>query len=355
MAEKINKEEQNKKPKDKLSLINYKKIIKLGTMVIGLAMIAFMTLAQITFDPNQFDLSDWFSNTLIMIGISIFSLLMGESIGADKQENNPFGLYQYCLKMYKNARDSVEKYAPYFSGYYIIHNEKELAEKKANFLIRNGFDSDEAIVLSKNLKEQDLEIIFDEAIERCDSKGRKVNICKIDPSKREIIEEMLNITIDVANYSYFLTANNKSTSLGIAENSIIIPKKRSSSKTFNRLYKLITSTIFSIIWAMFTVKEFANGDNLQAWMNLITRVVQITSSFLAGWGSATIDIKLASDELENKTLMLKEYNTAIENNDYIPETYQQRFEREIKEKQEKNVISNNVEEDIKDGQKAVLE
>lgn len=316
---------------ERVKQMNAKKAIKSSTLLIGLVLIIFMTITDIIFDPSKFDVIVWLSKTLILVGISIFGLLMGESIGKDKLIEAAGGLYQTSLRLYELARIAIMPFYNYFGQYYTKYLVKELREKKIQFLVSNGFYGDEAEIFADNITELDIANLIKGPIEKTDRHGKKIGICKIDKTQKIILTEMARIKLDVPNFAYFLSANSSTSQQGIAEKGKQIPKERKFSRHFNRILKLSFTMVITAAWSILTVQDFMQGDNTQAWMNLITRLTAFATSFTSGWGSAIIDSKLASEELDNKTILLTEYSDALKNKEFLPEDYEQRYEREQRE------------------------
>ena len=346
MAEekKMESGDKSKKPVKKLSVIdrirlmNYKQAIRVFTLILGLVVIVLMTLFQLGVNKD-ISWQDWLTNMLIMIGISLFGLYMGDTSWEDHLMAKSDGLYQMAIDRFEAQEKEVHVYLPQFAGYYILHCANELIDKKANFLANEGIPGDECRMLAINLREYDLPDVFEHEIERKNERGETVRICRIEEKNRDAVEDMMKITLDAPKYTYFMTATAGDGMMGLAENGKVIPKKRRSSKRFNFAMKIVVSVVFSVVFAFFTVKDFAmaeGGDAArQAWMNLVSRITHLCTSFAAGCSTAVIDIRLLADEIDNKVLMLLEYAGAIKNGSYRLETYEQRFEREKKEREER--------------------
>lgn len=335
-----NETKEQDKPKkttaaQRLRQINTKKAIKGTTLLIGLVLIVFMTITDIVFDPEKFNFFTWLSKTMILVGISTFGLLMGESIGRDKLQELVEGLYQTSLTAYAGIRKTITPYYNYFGQYYTKFIAKELREKKIHFLVANGFDGDEAEILADNINERDIPDLIKGPIKRTNKHGKTIGICQINEDQEQIMKDMVAITLDAPDFAYFLSANATSNQKGIAEKGKEIPRERKFSKHFNRIWKLTFTMVITAAWSILTVQDFMNGNNTQAWVNLISRLTALASSFTSGWGSAIIDSKLASEELDNKTILLTDYDYAIMNKEFIPEDYEARFAREDKEAEER--------------------
>lgn len=316
--------------------INARKAIRSVTFLIGLAMIFFMTLASIAFDPENAKLEKLIPNTLILVGISVFGLLIGESEGEDRTMRIPDGLYQSALSSYNSSKIKILPYLNYFGQYYIKEESKELRSKKISFLVQNNFDGDEAEVIVDNVTKFDLVPLLSSPIEKKDKNGRIVHLCQLDVTKKMFVEEMMNMSLEAQNYSYFLTAEtDKNNGKGIIERSVSIPKQRKSTRRWTRTLKIISTVAVSVMWAMLSVKDFSESGQAQAWMNLISRLMSLATAFGSGWGGSVLDVRIASDEIENKVLFLIGYNNAIANKEFIPETYEARYARERQEAEEK--------------------
>ena len=93
------KEVETKKQKksffswENLRKIDIKHAVKVFTLMWGLLLIILMTITNVGID-RTFDFINWLSNSLIIFGIMVFGLLMGESTGKDKQMQKTDGLYQ---------------------------------------------------------------------------------------------------------------------------------------------------------------------------------------------------------------------------------------------------------------------
>lgn len=323
---------------DRIRLMNYKQAIRIFTLILGLVVIIMMTLFQLGFNKDVV-WQDWLTNMLIMIGISLFGLYMGDTSWEDHLMAKEDGLYQMSIDRFEKQEKEVHLFLPQFAGYYTIHCAKELIDKKANYLANEGIPGDECRILAENLREYDIPEVFEHEVERKNEMGKTVRICRVEEKNRDAVEDMMKITLDAPKYAYFMTATAGDDMMGLAENGKIISKKRRSSKKFNFAMKIIVSIVFSVVFAFFTVKDFAmaeGGDAArQAWMNLVSRITHLCTSFAAGCSTAVIDIRLAADEIDNKTLMLLGYQVAIRDGAYKIETYEQRFEREKKEREER--------------------
>jgi len=312
--------------------ITSKKLIKATTLLMGLVLIIFSTLANVIFDPSKLDWIKWLTNSLIILGIMIFGLFMGESISKDKQQENPKMLYQTNLREYNDLREKLEPIVLFFAQFYLWFKEKELRTKKINFLIDNQFDGQWARAIVDNCEKIDLDNLI--------SKGEhdKVYIKGDKPIKKvsseeeiEILKEMFDLKLNAPAYAYFLTAFGTTSSKSVLETGTYLENKIKSDKRFNRILKITSSLFISLIIGMATVKDFQEGEQLAAWLNLVSRLTAFTTSFISGWSSSVITVKTESQILKNKTNVLSDFKNALDSKLFVAEKYEEQVERLLKE------------------------
>lgn len=319
--------------------ITAKKLIKASTLIVGLALIVFMTIGNVIFDPSHLDIFKWFTNALILVGIMVFGLLMGESIGSDKQTEKVGGLYQKNLKDYNAIRSSIADIEIYFSQFYLWFKEKELYKKKVEYLIDNSFDGRWAKVIIKHIDKSDLEvgklILREDDKEKIylkrNEKGEIIKVKKISLEQQQLILNALSLKLDSPSYIYFLTAFGDSKGGGILEKGNYLQRKLKYDKRWNRTLKIVSSLFISLVWGMATIKELEEGGQTQAWFNLLSRLTAFLTSFVSGWGSSVISVKTRAEIIENKRNVLFDFKTYIDKNEFTPETYDEMVERELKE------------------------
>jgi hypothetical protein len=325
--------------------ITTKKLIKASTLVMGLALIVFMTVSNVIFDPEKLDLFSWMTSSLILVGIMVFGLLMGESIGFDKQSEKIDGLYQKNLKEYNIFRASIEYIEIYFSQFYLWFKERELIRKKTEYLIDNSFDGQWAKIIVLHARKQDLQIgklILDENEQAKiyvyeNEKGEQIKIKKITKEQADIVKHIFEIKLESQPYSYYLSAFGDGKGGYELEQGSYLQSKLKSDKRFNRALKIGSSLLISLVWGMATTKDFVDGSQTQAWFNLLSRLTAFCTSFVSGWGSSVISVKTQAEIVENKTSVLKTFSKSIETKNFIPETYEQMVARELEEQSKKPI------------------
>ena len=140
--------------KEKLKKVDLKKIIKGLSIVWFIGLVVFMTIANLGFN-DEFNLKTWLGNALLLMGIMVFGLLMGESIGTDKQMEKVGGLYQKSLFELNNFLDEINDILIYFVQFFQWFLTQELFDKKVNYLVMNNID------INKLISNDDIKIIQD--------------------------------------------------------------------------------------------------------------------------------------------------------------------------------------------------
>ena len=348
---------------DKLRSINIKKIIKIITIIIGFSLIVFMSFFSAKFDFSSLDWGEWGANTSILVGIMIFGILMGNSIGTDTQkekvkydDNNKLvgGRFQVACAEYNIIRAEIETIKYYFSQFWLWYKERKLIEKKVDYLIDNQFDMRVAHIIVKEIEKEDLvvgKLGFDDTKpkEKIYIKNN-IPIKKLDKQQLEVVKKIFDIKLDTFGESYYLSLfDDGDYKVNEAEKGKAIAKKIARDKRNNYILKISSSLIVSVVWSAITIKEFVDGGDAsavqKAWMNLLSRITALITSFVSGYSTSVVNVRDQANAIDNKTSILKEFKQVYEDKIFVPETYEQMIERELKEQLEEDnkVIEQNPE------------
>ena len=330
--------------------ITTKKLIKGGAVFFGFALIIFMTFFDAIIDPKKLQLSTWLTNSLTVLAIMVFGIIMGESVGQDTQQEKVGGLYQNSCNEYLAIRESIRQIDTFFSQWWIKHKERRLREKKIDYLVSHQFDTQVASTIVKNIEKSDLvvgKLIYDEnrAFEKIylkeNDKGKKIPFKKLDNEQAEIVKHIFTITLDTFEPDYYLSLFDEDLSTNDVEKGKKIANRITKTKIVKKATKIIGSLAISAVWGMLTIREFINGEGANAdaqrkaaWLNLISRITSLITSFASGYSTSVINVKLQSRALQNKTDILTLYKNETEKKIFVPETYEQMIERELKEQEQ---------------------
>ena len=330
--------------------ITTKKLIKGGAVFFGFALIIFMTFFDAIIDPKKLNLSTWLTNSLTVLAIMVFGILMGESVGQDTQQEKINGLYQNSCNEYLAIRESIRQIDTFFSQWWIKHKERRLREKKIDYLVSHQFDTQVAATIVKNIEKSDLvvgKLIYDEnrAFEKIylkeNDKGKKIPFKKLDSEQAEIVKHIFSITLDTFEPDYYLSLFDEDLSTNDVEKGKKIANRITKTKVIKKATKIIGSLAISAVWGMLTIREFINGEGANAdaqrkaaWLNLISRITSLITSFASGYSTSVINVKLQSRAIQNKTDILTLYKNETEKKIFVPETYEQMIERELKEQEQ---------------------
>lgn len=322
--------------KDKLKKIDLKKVVKGFSILWFLGLIILMTIAHVGF-KEDFKFTDWLSDTLILVGIMVFGLLMGESVGCDKQLEKVNGLYQNSLMSYNTFVEEIKDILIYFIQFFQWFMANELFDKKVNYLVMNNIEISKAKSIVKYCTVSDLFNLADHTIEKEDLEGNKIYIRPIDKLQVEAVKEVLEgkIALDVSNPNYYLSAFSKSNSKSVLEVGKQLDREIRFNKTSNRVLKIVVSLVVSLIFSLLTTKEFMKGNDVQAWVNLVFRIAALLTSLLSGWMSSVIEVKLRAEKLINKLKVLTLFKNAMDKKIFVPLSESELAKKEYDDYQKK--------------------
>ena len=352
----MNEEEKNKKQKfgDKLNAffektkkLNFKKFARAFAIVWMLIFIVVMTITNVGIDKT-FDWIKWLGNAMILFGITVFGLFIGESIGIDKQKEKPDGLYQKNLVNYNIFRQAIDTIIIYFPLFYDWFVPQRLESKQINFLIMNDVNMTKAHNIVKYCESDDLWELKTKAIKK-EVNGQEIFINKLNPHEVVPVEEVLlgRVKLELSGSSYYLQAFAESNQKDILEMGEAYKKARKYNKTSNRAIRLVGGAFISLALGILTVNDFMRANDGQAWMNLVTRITNLFTALLSGWLGGASDVKLEANAIENKTDVLKLFKSAYDKRlfEMYDENESAKMHYEEQQKEEEKVIDDIEERD----------
>lgn len=330
---------------DKIKNINFKKFARGFAISWMVLFIIVMTITNVGIDKT-FDWLKWLGNAMILFGISVFGLFMGESMGVDMQKEKVGGLYQKSLFDYNTFRDAVDSIIIYFGLFYDWIVPQRLESKQTNFLIMNDVSHKKAKNIVKYCTINDLEDLKNGAIKKVDEKGNEVFIDQLAQHEIEPVTEVLNghVKLELSGTAYYLQAFAESSQRDTLEQGEVYKRARAYNRRSNRIIRLVSGAFISLALGILTVNDFMRGNDGQAWMNLVTRITNLVTALFSGWLSGANDVKLEANAIANKTDILKLFKSAhdkhlfeLYDEDEKAKEHYQKQEQE-KEEAKKNVI-----------------
>lgn len=337
--------EKKKTVLDRLKAINVKNIIKSFTLIWGLILIVILTITNVGINED-FNLIQWLSDSMILLGIMVFGLFMGESIGGDKQKEKIQrnekgeiigGMYQKSIADYNKYYASIEKDLIYFNQFYQWYMPMQLHDKKLNYLIAKGIDITKANRIVDYCTIDDFFDLKSHPIEKVGENGKHIVIRKLNEYEIEPVEDVLKgkIKLNASSPNYYLTALSEANVGYIFEEGNEIKLLRDKIKRRNRIIKIVSSLSISLALGILTVYDFmGNGDDksqMKARVNLVSRVSSLLTSLLSGWMQAVIDVKLQCQAIDNKVKVLTLFKDALTKNMFKVMTEDELGEEELKE------------------------
>lgn len=320
--------------------LNPKKILSYALLVILVIFILVLTWVPLVFDIEHLDTRKWITNSLINVGIMICAIVLGEIFGEDKQKEKVDGLYQKSLKAFNDLLERLtddRKIIIYFSQFYIWFKARELKKKKEGYLVDHGFEQMVAHLIVTYIERDDLEAMKRGVFIKIDEKtGKEIKFKKIHEDQYQVLLDIYstNFQIDAPSYTYYLSAFGDSSSVSTLEQAKRIEKKERLNKSFNRIFKILLSLFISFIWGMATVQDITEGGAKEAVVNTTTRTFALISGLLSGFLTSIVAIKLASQKIDNKTQVLKFMEIHYDNKEFVPKSYDELVEEELKKEEE---------------------
>ena len=308
--------------KEAFKRINLKQSIKVFALVWGLVFIVIISITNVGIN-KEFDFIAWLGSSLILFGIMVFGLLIGESISIDKQKEKIGGLFQSNLSKYNDKLKSIDGIIIYFPQFYDWFLPLDLDNKKVQYLVANNVNSQKAKDIVKYCDLDDFEDLKKHPINK-----NGVPIGKLQQFEVEAVKEVLSglVIIKVSGASYYLDAFSLSNRKSVLEQGDVFEKQRKVNRTINRSVKLISSALVSITMGILTVNDFMNSGDVTAWLNLVSRITALCTSLLAGWLGGTIDVKLQAGIIGHKLNVLNLFTNAFEKKLFA--TYDERSKAE---------------------------
>lgn len=317
--------------------INPKKAMYAFDILFIAILIGIMTLANLIIDPKHMDPWSWLTRTLILIGIMIPSTILGELMSADRQKENPDGLYQSALKRIKSDLESIKDTKIYFSQFFFWFKQRENERVRRDFLMSNEFDGLEAEYIVKYVRKEDVAQLREHPITKVAKDGKTIIIKSLSDEKADIVLEMLKGKLDVKeeSYAYYLSASDDDgASMSILQEGTRISKQRSRSIRRSRTLKIVSFVMFSAIWAMVTVDSASDMAATQTWLNLVSRLSAMAGGLTSGWLTSITSVKLLAKELDKKSEVLETFRVDFERKIFVPKSYEE-LAKEEEEKYER--------------------
>lgn len=305
----------------KIKEMNFKKFARGFAIIWMLIFIIAMTITNVGIDKS-FNITKWLGNTMILFGIAVFGIFMGESMGSDMQKERTIkdekgritgGLYQKNLYEYNLFRQAIDEIIIYFPLFYDWLVPQRLESKQINFLIMNDVNPKKAKNIVKYCGSDDLWDLKSGAIKKVVN-GKEIYIDKLNEHEIEPVEQVLkgHVKLELSGCSYYLQAFAESNQRDVLEQGEGYRKARQFNKRSNRAVRLISGVIVSLALGILTVNDFMSGNDAQAWVNLVVRIANMFTALLSGWLSGANDVKLEANSIENKTDVLKLFKSGFE-------------------------------------------
>lgn len=315
----------------KIKEINLKAAMRVFAVFWMLLLIIVMTLTNIGIDKT-FDWVKWLGNSMILFGITVFGLLIGESSGIDFQKNRPNGLFRMALRAYDEFRRTIEDIIIYFPLFYDWYVPQRIQRANIDFLIRGGMKNDKAETIVQYCTAEDYFELQAHAIKKVDGE-KEIYIGKLLPREIEPVRMVLygEVKFKQSGSAYYLQALAESNQADIMEVGEVIRESRAIRRRLNRTVRIVAGLFISLGIGILAVNEVMKGNDAQGWVNLISRISNLFTALLSGYLSGVDDVIKQADAIENKTEVLKIFKVSYDKHLFEIYSGQEQAKREYEE------------------------
>lgn len=306
---------------EKVKKINFKSVMRAFAIVWMLILIIVMTITNIGINKN-FNWMTWLSNSMILFGIAVFGIFIGESTGVDASKNKIVrnnegeiigGRFQKSLVDYNKMRKAINDIHIYFPLWYDWYIPQRVEAKKIEFLVIGGMNNIKAKNIVKYCTMDNFADLKSHAI-TLNEDGKEINIRKLQADEIEPVEFVLKgkLKFKQSGPAYYLQAFAESKQNDEMEQGEEYKEARISNRRSNRAIRLISGLVLSLALGILTVGDFMKGNDAQAWMNLVFRIANLVTALLTGYISGVVDVRIQADAITNKTSVLQMFKSAYE-------------------------------------------
>lgn len=337
------------KTKAKISDTTIKGRILFSVFVFGLVVVIFSALINLVLDPDVFvddvKRNAWLVRTTVLIAITTFGIVIGEQLFLDMLLRKKDGAFQVSAELYKQHRSKALIYYNGYVDWFIWFKAETLRQKKLSFLIGEGVD--DAIKFIDYIDE----IIIEEEVE-------EVQIKKIKVKRKTLKSELLNhsiklsngqlitkktvdqltaikyvqdgnILIDTFSPNYYITREDAIGEAFTIEEGKLLDKLEKKDVWFRRISKILSIAFSSTLLTLATASDFINVTDVQAWLNLLSRVFALFGALGSGAMTANRIKEIRIKKMDNKTTILLQFTTDIETKRFVPMSYDEKARKEL--------------------------
>lgn len=347
--------EERKTLKERVKAISPKRALYAFSILFMLGLIALMTFANWIIDPEHFSFYSWLTNTLILIGIQIPAIVLGELTCKDRQESAEGGRYKAALRRFRDSEEGIirnekgeetrrlkgmKETKQFFSQYFFRFRNEENFRKKVAYLMSKEIDGQVALRIVKYYDSDDLPQMERGVSVKKDAEGNEIKeskIGKLRPEQLGYVKEVFEgkVNIKENSYAYYLSADaDKGAADSILEEGPRIEREEKRLINRNRAVKVLSHVFFSAVFAMLTVDTIANAGDMQTWVNLVSRLASMVAGLTSGWMTSVTVVKMEASVIEKKCIVREGYNLSIEDGSFKPKSYEEMVDEEQKAEEE---------------------
>lgn len=287
----------------------FKKMTMTAKISVGLALAIilftiFISVINIGLDPSKIDIYEWGEKIVVNIMLALFMMFAGETSYLGYVTTKDEGKYQYLIIKYNEAKDKVVNKTQYLEQYLELQYDKARKSARYEYLINHGVE-DAAKVLKLDI--QDIRFL-DKPYEK-EVNGEKLIFKSHTKKQIEAITFVLegHVIINKVSKNFYLDKDSNTVNKDTYVEAGDIERQKKKVRFSGRAGRVLSMVIVSFILATVTVNDFIKGEDLQAWMNLMSRLFACVGGYWAGVRNSARVIEIDCRALVIKTTMLTEF------------------------------------------------
>lgn len=283
-------------------------------MVMALAVIVFTVLISVFtvgLDFKRIDWVDWAGKMAINVCLCLVMMFTGETAYMSYVTAKENGKYQFALEKYNEALEGITGRTNYLGQYLHAEHKKAITIEKISYLLDHGVENPNAVL---KLGIDDVPHLSNPYAKEIDGKTYKFKA--MSKRQQDAVKTVLDggITVKRVPKSFYLIRDGKEDASSDYAIAAKISTDRRIAVVSGRFFKVISMVFTSALMVALTVNDFIKGDDIQAWFNLLSRVLACIGGFFAGCRNSSKANDIDCRALAIKTTMLNEYRVFIDTN-----------------------------------------
>lgn len=356
----MDKENKVEKSIEKGKLSKYKLTRKswysLASIFVAFLLIVVLSLTSAVYDPKKLTTVAYWVNVALSSAICIFGMISGQKIGDDMSRNDDLGQFRRSLKKYSESYENIEKKSilNYFEDWLDLYRQKRIKKKIARTLRDASVYQLEVLDLDLNelsnlktpyRKDWTDTYFYDKYYKEKTGKSETIFLSYTD-EQIEVIRECKtgHVTLSPLPASFFLDALSTSEK-DMWESSAHAGQKKNAYMASGYAYRILSLVAVSMVFAGLGPDLYDEYNAASIAINLISRIFSLVTAVVWGMYLGIQLVKIDVSYVEFKISILTLYYDEFVNQEYVPESIEERAKKEYEEYEKNKPIVDIVKSD----------